>query len=309
LPLEGAARNLGPMTKQSHHHAQGHHGDDFDWAAMAAHLEREGEVSLPCLTAAAQWLRGLKAGTTARRVLDVGSGPGVAACLLAETFPAAEVVAVDGSGILLERAGERAAGAGLDKSRFRTLEVELPEGFGALGRADLIWTSRAVHHLGDQQDAVDHLAAALEDGGLLAVSEGGLPLRFLPRDIGLGRPGLAARLDAAYEERFTAMRAGLPHTRSTVEDWPAMLRRAGLTPTGSRTFVTDLPAPLGDRARDYLHTHLARARAVLTDRLAEDDLNTLDALLADGTPESIRSRPDAFCLSATTVHTAVRPVR
>ncbi|MFF3001865.1 hypothetical protein ACFVTF_03530 [Kitasatospora sp. NPDC057940] len=29
------------------------------------------------------------------RVLDVGSGPGVVTCLLARTFPDAEVVAVD----------------------------------------------------------------------------------------------------------------------------------------------------------------------------------------------------------------------
>jgi hypothetical protein len=166
-----------------------------------------------------------------------------------------------------------------------------------------------VHHLGDQQEALDRLAAALREGGLLAISEGGLPLRFLPRDIGLGRPGLAARIEAVREEWFTAMRADLPGSTAVVEDWPAMLRRAGLTPAGSRTFLTDLPAPLDDSAREYLHTHLGRIREVLDSGLAAEDLRTIDALLDDDSPHSIRRRPDAFCLMADTVHTAVRSGR
>jgi SAM-dependent methyltransferase len=306
-----------PPPAHAHAHAHGHGGggDDDDWAAMTAHLELGGEISLPYLAQAAAWLRSLLKESSAGevwRVLDVGSGPGVATCLLAETFPTAEVVAVDGSGHLLERARQRAAEAGLnggDGDRIRTLEVDLPEDFGKLGRADLIWTSRTVHHLGDQQGALDRLAEALSDGGLLAVAEGGLPMRFLPRDIGIGRPGLGDRLEAANQERFTTMRAELPHSTAVVEDWPAMLRAAGLVFTGSRTFLTDLPAPLDDRARDYLHAHLSRTREMLADALAADDRHTLDVLLDDGSPASIRRRPDAFCLSATTVHTAARPVR
>lgn len=298
-------------TGPAHGHTHGH-GDDVDWAAMAAVLEREGRIQLPALARAAEWLRGLPAdggGQGVRRVLDVGSGPGVAACLLAETFPTAEVVAVDGSGLLLERARRRAAEAGLDQSRFQVLETELPEGFDALGRADLIWTSKAVHHLGDQQDAVNRLAKALRDGGLLAVAEGGLPLRYLPRDIGIGRPGLLTRIEAATDDLFTGMRAGLPHTVATTEDWPAMLRRAGLTPAGTRTFLTDLPAPLDDEVREQLHSHLGRARERLAGALDASDLRTVDILLDDDSPESVRRRPDAFYLSAATVHTAVRPVR
>ncbi|MBM9508112.1 class I SAM-dependent methyltransferase [Actinacidiphila acididurans] len=293
-----------------HHHSHGHShgGEDIDWAAMAAHLEREGELTLPELTGTARWLRGLTAGEGAgvRRVLDVGSGPGVAAGVFAQEFPGAQVVAVDGSAPLLERALERAAAAGLGPDRFTTVAADLPEDFGALGQADLIWSSRAVHHLGDQQDALNRLARALREGGLLAIAEDGLPLRFLPRDIGLGRPGLATRLDAVNAEWFTAMRAELPYAATVVEDWPELLRRAGLTPVGSRTFLTDLPAPLGPAARDQLHARLSRTREMMADDLAEDDLRTLDALLDDDSPHTIRSRPDAFFLTAYTVHAAVR---
>src|SRR5690606_7902869 len=123
------------------------------------------------------------------RVLDVGSGPGVMSCLLAETFPSAEVVAVDAGASLLDRVAARAGGRGLG-GRVVTRQAELPDGLDDLGEADLVWSSHVLHHLGDQQQALTRLAARLRPGGLLALAEGGLPMRFLPRDIGFGRPGL-----------------------------------------------------------------------------------------------------------------------
>ncbi|NUU21188.1 MAG: class I SAM-dependent methyltransferase [Streptomycetaceae bacterium] len=294
-----------------HDHQHGHHDhapQDIDWEAFAAELERGTELHDAALRQVASWLGELRRGTGGEapaRVLDVGSGPGVVACLLAEAFPDAEVVAVDQAPGLLARAEERAAKQGLD--RVRTHRADLPEGFAALPEADLIWTSNAVHHLGDQQAALDSLAARLRPGGVLAVLEGGLPPRYLPRDIGLGRPGLQARLDAANQDLFAAMRADLPGTVAAVEDWPAMLAASGLVPSGSRTFLTDLPAPLGDPARAYLHTRLTRLRDRLADRLAPEDTATLDTLVDTDNPSGILRRPDAFYLEATTVHTARAP--
>ncbi|MEU6232258.1 methyltransferase domain-containing protein [Kitasatospora sp. NPDC047058] len=261
-------------------------------------MEREGELYAPALTRAAQWLHDLLDGTPVGRVLDVGSGPGVVAGLLADAFPAAEVVAVDRSSALLERAVARSGG------RVTTRQADLPDGFGLLGTADLVWSSKAVHHLGDQQAALTALAGTLRPGGLLAVAEGGLPLRFLPRDIGLGRPGLQARLDAAHEDVFAAMRAGLPGATDGVEDWPAMLAAAGLVPAGSRTFLVEWPAPLPAAAREHLHAQLDRRRGQVAGGLDAEDLATLDALLDRDAPAGILNRPDAFYLTATTVHTA-----
>ena len=78
-------------------------------------------------------------------------------------------------------------------------------------------------------------------------------MRFLPRDISIGRPGLQARLDGARERWFEIMRAELPGSTTVVEDWPAMLTRAGLTDVVSFTYLLDLPAPLGKTARVFLH--------------------------------------------------------
>ncbi|WP_436771612.1 class I SAM-dependent methyltransferase [Yinghuangia sp. YIM S09857] len=291
-----------PSPDHSHSHSHGDH--DVDWEEMGTLLERGAELQIVALEQTASWLGELAGGGGAvSRVLDVGSGPGVATCVLAEAFPSAEVVAVDQADGLLDRVRARAAERGL-AGRVVAQKADLPEEFDALPTADLVWTRDVVHHLGDQQGALRDLAARLRPGGILAVGERGLPLRFLPRDIGIGQPGLQPRLEAANEAGFAAMRAELPGSVSLVEDWPAMLAAAGLVPTGSRTFLTDHPAPLGMAAREQLHRHLTRLRSMLADELGADDLDTLDRLIDDGAPTGILWRPDAFYLTATTVHTA-----
>jgi SAM-dependent methyltransferase len=316
-PRGGGCTLLGmsPHNDSSHGHGHGHGHTDIDWEVMAAQLETSGELQLPVLRQTAARLKDLlDPGKEVRRILDIGSGPGVMTCVLAETFADAEVVAVDGTAGLLDRALARAERLGLG-GRVTVRHAQLPEdlddesGEGGLGAADLIWSSRAVHHLGDQQAALNKLAGVLRPGGLLAVAEGGLPTRFLPRDIGIGRPGLQARLDAAQEDWFEIMRADLPGSTGVVEDWPAMLGRAGLTQGGGFTFLLDLPAPLGQTARAYLHAHLTRLRETLSEPSDVEDAKTLDVLLDPEAPEGILRRPDAFLLAATTVFTGVRSAR
>ncbi|MFG1805105.1 class I SAM-dependent methyltransferase [Streptomyces sp. NPDC049040] len=291
-----------------HGHA-GHHGHDtdLDWEAMADTLENAGELRLPLLRATAARLRELIGPRhEVRRVLDVGSGPGVMTCVLAEEFGDAEAVAVDGTQALLDRTLARAEAHGLG-GRVGVRLAELPAPLDGLGTTDLVWSSMAIHHLGDQQGALDALAGLLRPGGMLAVAEGGLPMRFLPRDIGIGKPGLQARLDAIQEDWFAAMRAELPGSVAAVDDWPAMLGRAGLTGVTAFTPILDLPAPLSTPARSYLHAHLTRLRDGMSESLTAEDLATLDTLLDPATPEGIMTRPDAFLLSATTIFTATRP--
>ncbi|MFI9804783.1 class I SAM-dependent methyltransferase [Streptomyces sp. NPDC052301] len=290
-----------------HGHQHGHrHGDDFDWAAMATMLEAEAELFTPAYARALAWL-GTEV-TEPGLVVDAGSGPGVISCLLAETFPGARVVAVDGSEPLLERARARAARQGV-AARLDTLAGELPEALDELDHpADLLWASRSLHHLGDQKAALAAFGGRLAPGGTLAVLEGGLPSRYLPRDVGFGRPGLQARLDAAQEERFARMRAELPGAVAETEDWPALLAAAGLKHTGSRSFLLDVPAPLPDPARAFVVDALTRARDVHADALDAEDCATLDRLLDPTDPRSLHQRADVFVLAAHTVHRAVRPV-
>ncbi|UED86034.1 class I SAM-dependent methyltransferase [Streptomyces profundus] len=288
------------MSAHAHHHHPPHEAVDFDWDAAGAQLTRGAELHAVALRATARWLRGEQ--PAARRILDVGSGPGVVTALLADEFPGAEVVAVDGAPELLRLAERRALAAGLAE-RVRTRQAELPAGLAGIGGGfDLVWASLFVHHLGDQQHALGQLAAALRPGGSLALAEGGLPARFLPRDFGLGRPGLQERLDAAHAEWFQEMRAALPDAVAVPEDWPSMLTGAGLAPVARRTFLTELPAPLPADARAYLRERLSRQREHVGDRLSREDRSTLDALLDPEAASGILRRPDAFYLAASTVH-------
>ncbi|WP_320781047.1 class I SAM-dependent methyltransferase [Streptomyces sp. CRN 30] len=289
-----------------HEHGGAHHHDHdaHDWARMAPLLEAEAELYAPLYRSALAW--------TAREapapglVIDAGSGPGVVSGLLAESFPGARLVAADGAAPLLERAAARAERLGY-ADRFETLAGDLPDALGGLPYpADLVWASRSLHHLGDQRAALAAFAGHLAPGGTLALLEGGLPARYLPRDLGFGRPGLQARLDAAHEDVFARMRRELPGSVAVAEDWPALLTAAGLKHTGSRSFLLDLPAPLDEPARAFVTTMITRLRSMGEDLLDADDRATLDRLLDPGDEGSAHRRPDLFVLAAHTVHTGVR---
>ncbi|MDH6213243.1 class I SAM-dependent methyltransferase [Streptomyces pseudovenezuelae] len=290
--------------EHGHHHGHDHHHTDIDWSAMAPRLEVQAELFTSLYERAMAWLADKQ--TEPGLIVDAGSGPGVVACLLAEAFPGARVVAVDGTEPLLDHARTRADRLGVG-DRFGTLAGELPGVLDELDYpADLLWASRSLHHLGDQRAALAAFAARLAPGGTLALMEGGLPPRFLPRDLGFGRPGLQARLDALEEEWFADMRANLPGAVAETEDWPALMTSAGLRPTGTRTFLLDLPAPAKDRARAYIADSLTRLRDGFGDHLDADDRTTLDRLLDPDDKASVHHRPDVFVLAAHTVHTAVR---
>ncbi|MFE9684390.1 class I SAM-dependent methyltransferase [Streptomyces sp. NPDC006285] len=296
---------MGHDQKSGHdHHGHGH--THIDFAEMLSMLEQEAELFTPLYTEAAGWLKELR--PDPELIVDAGSGPGVISCLLADTFPEARVVAVDGSAPLLEAARTRAARRGI-ADRFSTLEAELGDGLGDLEYpADLLWASRSLHHVGDQRGALAGFADRLAPGGTLALMEGGLPPRHLPRDFGIGRPGLAARLDAVQEEWFARMRAELPGAVvEEVEDWPTLLTAVGLRHTGTRTFLLDLPAPVSDDARAFVATSLRHRRDGLAEGLDADDLATLERLLDPDDKASVFHRPDVFVLAALTVYVGVKP--
>ncbi|NMD54113.1 MULTISPECIES: class I SAM-dependent methyltransferase [Tsukamurella] len=285
------------MTDHAHGHAHSHP----DWAALAAEIEAEGETLLPYVTQALDALAERR--PAPETILDVGSGPGVFASALAARFPAARTIAVDGAPQLLDRARARAVRSG---HPIETMRTELPGGFAELPAADLIWTAQTLHHLGDQVAAVAALAGRLNPGGVLAVAEGGLPSRFLPRDIGLGRPGLAERLDALQATGFGEMRAALDGTVDVPEDWPAVLRAAGLRDVRARTFLVDRPAPLDDGARRGVALMLGRYLRI-ADRLDPDDAEVLRRLSDPDDPQNVQRRPDVFVLAARTVYIGTAP--
>ena len=281
----------------------GHHHEDIDWATMGPMLERNAQLAAPQNREIAAWLRTWQPEPTL--IADVGSGSGSISFLLAEIFPKAEVIAVDPAEPLLDRARARADREGLT-DRLTTFQAELPEGIAGLPPADLLWIGRALHHVGDQEGALAALADRLAPGGAIALLEGGLNQRSLPRDIGFGRPGLQTRFDLADEKWFTRMRADLPGAKAVTEDWPKLLTEAGLRHAATRSFLLDLPAPVSDAARAQIISELSRRREMHEETLDADDLTTVDRLLDANDEQSLHHRADVFLLSVQTVHVGVK---
>ena len=277
-----------------HHHAghAGPHHVSFDSPEMADLAELEGEVLLDLLTRASSMLAGLchAQKVEVRRVLDLGCGPGVGTCCLAERFVDAGVVAADGSAVMLERAAARAERSGLG-GRVETRLVELPTDLGTLERADLVWASMVVHHVGDEVAALRGIGGRLEPGGLLALVEVAGPMRFLPGAADLGRPGIWERLDAAWAAWFAGMRAELPGATESA-DYPTMLARAGFDLLADEVLTITLDPPLDERARRLASEHLRRTRAQLEPHADPADLEALGGLLDEDAGDSVLLRDD-----------------
>jgi SAM-dependent methyltransferase len=277
-----------------HSGGHGHHTGEIDWTAMAAQLELEAEVLLPYVTETAALVAELcrQDGVEVRRILDVGSGPGVAACELARHFPSVTVVAVDGSEALLEKAVARAEAAGLS-GRVTTRKVDLPEGIESLGRTDLIWMAMVLHHIGDEAAMLRRLRRALNPRGVLVLVEHGDPLRFLPDGADPTPPGLTDRLAAADTAWLAAMRASLPDSTPSA-GYPAMLEAAGFELVVDRVAHVRLAPLLSMEARQVLLGRLRRIGELFGERLAEQDRAALAVLIDEDHPLGIMRRPDVF---------------
>ncbi|MGC7102721.1 class I SAM-dependent methyltransferase [Amycolatopsis lurida] len=117
------------------------------WEDELATAERDAAVSESMVRQAVRWLSGRHRLGSGARVLDVGSGPGSGTVLLAEEFPASEVIAVDPTAGFVERAAVRFAEHGLGE-RVRSESSAIGDSsLTALAPADLVWCAHVVHHL------------------------------------------------------------------------------------------------------------------------------------------------------------------
>lgn len=174
--------------------------------------------------------------------------------------------------------------------------------------ADLVWASASVHHVGDQQAAINALASLLAPAGRLALAEDGLPARHLPWDLGFGAPGLEQRLDAANDRWFARMREELPGSAPMPYGWTEALRRAGLSGVSTRTFLRERPSPLETRDIERVIDRFTRwvDRLRPTGYLKPADLEAWDRLLDPADPAWLGHRSDLFSLVARSVHVGER---
>jgi SAM-dependent methyltransferase len=283
------------MASDPPHHV---HLDEADWLARADQAELEGEVLLAFVTDTATRIRALRGPDVqpVRRVLDIGSGPGVGTCELARIFPDAEVIAVDSSPAMLDRVMQRTSALGLE-GRVRTCLAELPGGIADLGPAEVIWASMSLHHVGDEVAALRAIGAVLAPAGLLAIAESAEPMRVLPDHLDVGRPGLVDRLDRAAATWFAAMRDGLPGTVPSA-DLLSMVRDAGFEVVVADQAIEHFDPPITDDARRVALGYLRRSRDQLASYLDDGDLATVDVLTDPHHPRSLQHRPDVVIVAS-----------
>jgi SAM-dependent methyltransferase len=185
--------------------------------------------------------------------------------------------------------------------RVRTVEADLDAAWPELEPVDLVWASASLHHMADPDRVLAEAFAGIRPGGLLALVEmNGFP-RFLPDDVGLGRPGLEERCHAALDHLRDT---DLPHFGA---DWGPRLSAVGFTIEGERTVAVELTPPLPAAAPRYAQASLRRMRDAIQDQLSADDLAALDALLDGDGPDSILKRGDLSVRAARPVWVARRP--
>ncbi|HEY3261687.1 MAG TPA: methyltransferase domain-containing protein [Pseudonocardiaceae bacterium] len=240
-------------------------------------------------------------------VADVGCGAGDMALLLAKRLrgtagTGGRVLAIDREPTLLQRVRERAEAAGLAGS-VRTVLADLAELPDAVPeRVQLAWAGHVVHHAGDQAAAVAALAGMLAPGGVLALGEDGRRPRSLPWDVGVGRPGIEGRLDAAHDEWFGAMRADLPGSVRDPRGWPAMLRAGGLVEVTARSWLLDRPPPLS-AADQHAVLHRLAGHVERAGRwLDAGDLAAWRRLLDPDDPAWLGHRDDLVVVAVETVY-------
>jgi SAM-dependent methyltransferase len=279
-----------------HDHAEHGHGGD---PGLAELLDLDGVVLRDYWADALTWLRRAAAHLPRARLLDLGAGSGVGTIALAQRFAGADVIAVDQDEAMLEHVRAKALDLGL-APRVRTVCADLDAGLPDVEPVDVSWASMSLHHLADPDRLLRDVFAATRPGGLLGVAEFAEPLRHLPDDLGIGRPGLEDRLLAALGEQHAH---DLPELGA---DWPSRLAAAGFTVLEHRTFRIDLrPGRDADAVR-YAQLWLARLRHALAESLDGDDVASLDLLLDENGPHALPNRADLHLHGQRTVTLARR---
>lgn len=298
----------------THSHAgTPHTHDGIDWMARLSGLRKADEVDAPASREVAERLvERTQRGST---VLDVGSGAGGMSVALIEAMSrhgGGRIVLVDATPELLESADELARATAAAHGDVVTVETKLVDladrdSLARVPKAQLLWAANVVHHLPDQQQTLADLAGLLVSGGCLALSEGGLPLRCLPWDIGVGEPGLHERLSAIQGNWFRGMRADMPDAVPMPYGWNRALANIGLVSVTAFSYLIDRPSPATEPVRESVLKWLEWMGQIGEGQLTDSDIETVHRLLDESDPAYLGNRDDVFMLTARTVHLGWAP--
>ena len=134
--------------------------------------------------------------------------------------------------------------------------------------------------------------------------EGGLRPKFLPTDVGIGEPGLEARLELAFERWFQMHVRGVEGSVPYPYGWTQLLREAGLADVTAKTFLLELVGPFTDLQVEYMTLLLSRwvesdeRRAFISD----EDAVVIERLVDEKTQSYAFNRQDLHYIEGVTVY-------
>jgi len=274
----------------------GHH-HEFDPARLER-LRQFDRVLEPMHRQMLDWLR-IAPGS---RTLDAGFGGGGMALLLAEA--GCEVTALDIEPGLLDGLSELLA----DKPytvRLQQGSIErLPFDDGTF---DLVWCSRVIHHMPDEVAAAREIRRVLKPGGRFALREDGFLSHLtslLPFDIGIGEPGLEARVQAVQAWDFAQVRPSIPDSLRYPFGWLQLLRDAGYGQVTARSFLFEALPPFSDDLGKFVVRHLGYPleEPEMKARLSPQDQETLAQLVDPASAHYVLKRPDLYYVRVSTVY-------
>ncbi len=197
--------------------------------------------------------------TAPGQVVDLGCGPGNVTAILAARWPGADILGVDGSAAMLEKARAAAPGCQFVKGDFSIWSPDAP--------VDVLYSNAALHWRGAHDTLFPRLLGHLAPGGTLAVQMPAMhnaPLRALQNEIAANGPWAERLIDvdaappiltpAAYYDLIRPLCATLDIWETTylhvLKGEDAVVQWA--TGTSLKPFLDKLPERL---RRDYLRAY------------------------------------------------------
>jgi trans-aconitate 2-methyltransferase len=211
------------------------------------------------------------------RVLDAGCGTGKVTSFLLERLPHGTVVALDGSGAMIDRARRRLTGD--ERVEFMVADLERPL---LLDRpVDAILSTATFHWIPDHDALFRNLSDVLRGGGQLAAQCGGagntVSLETVLRDMGADFGG-RKHFATPEETRIRLEAAGFTDVECWLHDEPVRLEPTDLEPyleticlgdtlarmePGERAgFVHEVAVRLHQPVIDYVRLNIRARRAI-----------------------------------------------
>lgn len=96
------------------------------------------------------------------RIIDIGCGSGMSTLPLERTFPDADIIGVDNSKEMLEKAGQ-------SSEKIRWEQRDCSKSLTDLGNFDLIFSNAFLQWLQNQEEFIAHTASLLNENGIFAL--------------------------------------------------------------------------------------------------------------------------------------------